>query len=126
MSIPERRRSARRAPHARDPAAQLRLRTGRQLNVVNIGPTGALVESDGRLLPGTHVEVHVMTVDGRQLVRSRVVRAFVSALSADGIVYRGALAFERHVEIAEPDLGITSQSETFLHQPFNREEHAAK
>jgi hypothetical protein len=41
-----------------------------------------------------------MTTEGRELVRSRVVRAFVWSLWADRIVYRGALAFERHIELA--------------------------
>jgi hypothetical protein len=96
----ERRRTARRVPLADDAVARLRLRTGRELAVVDVGANGALVETDGRLLPGTCVDVHVMTVDGRELVRSRVVRAFVWTLCADRIVYRGALAFERHIELA--------------------------
>jgi hypothetical protein len=99
----ERRRMPRRVPHPSEPVARLRLRTGRELQVIDVGAAGALVESDGRLLPGTCVDVHVMTLDGRELVRSRVVRAFVSQLSADRIVYRGALAFERCVELARAE-----------------------
>ena len=95
----ERRRAARRLPHASEPLARVRLRAGRELTVVDVAATGALVETDGRLLPGTWVDVHVTTADGRELVRSRIVRAFVWALSSDRIVYRGALAFERRVEI---------------------------
>jgi hypothetical protein len=90
----------RRVPHVSEPTARLRLRTGRELAVVDVAPTGALVETDGRLLPGTGVDVHVMTAEGRELVRSRVVRAFVWSLRGDRIVYRGALAFERHIELA--------------------------
>ena len=96
----DRRRTPRRAPDTDEPIARLRLRTGRELTVVDVAATGALVETDRRLLPGTGVDVHVMTTDGRELVRSRVVRAFVWKLSADRIVYRGALAFERHMELA--------------------------
>ena len=95
----ERRRMPRRTPHPSDPVARLRLRTGRELHVVNVCGAGALVETDGRLLPGTCVDVHVMTVEGRELVRSRVLRAFVSELSFDRIVYRSALAFERQVDL---------------------------
>ena len=95
----ERRRAPRRLPHASEPLARLRLRAGRELTVVDVAATGALVETDGRLLPGTCVDVHVMTAEGRELVRSRIVRAYVSALSSDRIMYRGALAFERRVEI---------------------------
>ena len=106
MTPVERRRAPRRVPEAGEAAARLRLRTGRELAVVDIAAVGALVETDGRLLPGTWVEVHVMTVDGRELVRSRVVHAYVSDLSADRIVYRGALAFDRFVAVAmsPPDL----------------------
>lgn len=96
----ERRRAPRRVPQASEPTARLRLRTGRELAVVDVGATGALVETEGRLLPGTGVDVHVMTSDGRELVRSRIVRAFVCGVWADRIVYRGALAFERHIELA--------------------------
>ena len=95
----DRRLTPRRTPHASDPVARLRLRAGRELTVVNVAAGGALVETEGRLLPGTHVDVHVMTPNGRELVRSRIVRAFVWQLSGERIVYRGALAFERHVEI---------------------------
>jgi hypothetical protein len=95
----ERRRTPRCMPNAADPVARLRLRAGRELAVVDLAPGGALVEAEGRLLPGTHVDVHVIGVDGRVLVRSRVVRAYVHRLSGDRILYRGALAFERHVEL---------------------------
>lgn len=97
----DRRRAPRRVPHASEPLARLRLRAGRELTVVNVAPGGALVEGEGRLLPGTHVDVHVITPDGRVLVRSRVVRAFVSRLCSDRIVYRGGLAFEQEVDLGE-------------------------
>ena len=51
-----------------------------------------------RLLPGTHVDVHLVTCDGRLLIRSRVVRAFVCHVGASEIRYRGALAFDRPVQ----------------------------
>jgi hypothetical protein len=96
----ERRRAPRHVPQTSDPTARLRLRTGRELGVVDVAATGALVETEGRLLPGTGVDVHVMTTEGRELVRSRIVRAFVWSVCPDRIVYRGALAFERHIELA--------------------------
>jgi hypothetical protein len=77
----------------------MRLRAGRELAVIDVSGLGALVEGETRLLPGTHVDVHVVTPDGRLLVRSRIVRAWVAALSAEQIRYRGALAFERAVDI---------------------------
>jgi hypothetical protein len=94
----ERRRAPRREPAADEPLSRARLRTGRELAVINVSNTGLLVEGATRLLPGTHVDVHVITRDGRVLVRSRVTRAWVCALQADLICYRGALAFDRTVD----------------------------
>ena len=76
----------------------MRLRTGRELAVVDISPSGALVEGATRLLPGTHVDVHVVTRHGRALVRTRVVRSSVWQLQADAVSYRTALAFDAAVD----------------------------
>lgn len=96
----ERRRTARRVPDAREPLAHVRLRAGRELAVLNLSPSGALVAGSTRLLPGTHVDVHVVTRGGRVLVRSRIVRVFVSDVRADAVSYHGALAFDRLVDVA--------------------------
>jgi hypothetical protein len=95
---PERRRAPRRVPQPGDALARVRLRTGRELAVVDISACGVLVEGSTRLVPGTHAEVHVVTRHGRTLVRTRVVRAFVSHLDADAVCYRSALAFETNVD----------------------------
>ena len=94
----ERRRAARRVPAAEEPLARFRLRAGGELTVLDLSNVGALVEGPSRLLPGTRVDVHVITGEGRELVRSRVVRAFVSTLTADLVRYRGALAFDTPVD----------------------------
>lgn len=93
----ERRREGRRLPDGHEPLCHLRLRTGLHLSVVDVSDGGALVEG-ARLLPGTHVDVHVTTRDGRVLVRSRVVRAYVAGLQANAVCYRGALAFDRAID----------------------------
>ena len=102
----ERRHTARRVPEVREPLAHVRLRAGRELAVLNVSPSGALVEGPTRLLPGTHVDVHVVTRTGRVLVRSRIVRAFVSGLQADAVSYHGALAFDRLVDVAAAGYAI--------------------
>ena len=99
MIAPDRRRHARRTPSDEEPLARVRLRTGRELCVRDLADGGALVEG-ARLLPGTHVTVHVTTGEGRVLVRSRVVRAWVCALAADAVAYRAALVFERPLHTA--------------------------
>jgi hypothetical protein len=94
----DRRHTVRRTPDATEPIAQVRLRAGRALAVLDVSNGGALVEGRVRLLPGTHVDVHVITPAGRVLVRSRVSRASVSILAADTVTYRGALIFDRGID----------------------------
>jgi hypothetical protein len=94
----ERRRGLRRAPADDEPISRVRLRGGRELAVIDVSNDGALVEGTTRLLPGTHVDVHIVTKEGRTLVRSRVVRASVSYLDAVVVKYRGAIAFEQSTD----------------------------
>jgi hypothetical protein len=98
----ERRRACRRRPSTDEPASLARLRTGRDMAVLDVSDAGILVEGVTRLLPGTHVDVHVVAHDGRTLVRCRVARCFIAALDAGSVTYRGALAFERHVDTRVP------------------------
>jgi len=103
MTITRDRRGAPRwTPTGSDALGRLRLRGGREVVVVDLSATGALVEGDARFLPGTHVDVHVMTDAGRMLVRSRVIRAFVSGVASERITYRAGLAFDRQVGYALP------------------------
>ena len=90
----ERRRMVRRVPSPGEPLSRARLRIGRELAVLDVSNSGILVESVTRLLPGTHVDVHIVTRDGRVLVRSHVVRAYVTEVTADVVRYRVALAFD--------------------------------
>lgn len=94
----ERRRTIRREPHSEEPLSHVRLRTGRELTVVNISSSGALVEGLTRLLPNTHTDLHIVTRHGRVLVRTRVVRACVWRLERDMVCYRTGLAFDRAVD----------------------------
>jgi hypothetical protein len=71
--------------------------------VIDVSSAGVLAESAARLLPNTHVEIHVTTHAGRALVRSRVVRVWVHALSVDAIVYHAAFAFDRSLDIRSVD-----------------------
>lgn len=96
----ERRHCPRRTPDEGEPLTRIRLRTGRDLTVIDVSDSGALVEGQTRLLPGTRVEVHIVGRAGRVLVRSRVVRAWVNSLDADGVKYRSGLAFEQRVDTA--------------------------
>jgi hypothetical protein len=92
---------------------RLRLRGGREVSLVDLSANGALVEGDARLLPGTHVDVHVVTTNGRVLVRSRVVRAYVCAVSRDRITYRSGLAFDHHVDVSGYSIPAASPPPVF-------------
>jgi hypothetical protein len=76
------------------------LRIGRELVVLDVSNRGILVEGVTRLLPGTHVDVHVVAREGRVLVRSQVVRAYVAEITAATVKYRGALAFDRVIDMS--------------------------
>lgn len=94
----EHRRAVRRVVASDEPLAQAKLRTGGQLVVFEASSWGVLIETTARLLPGRHLDVHIVTSGGRVLVRSRVVRAFVCHLLPDAIRYRVSLAFEQAVD----------------------------
>ena len=113
----ERRTVTRRVPISDEPLSRVRLRTGRELLVVNVSNTGLLVEGTLRLLPGTHVDVHVVTPGGRVLVRSRIVRAYVFELQPDTVRYRGALAFERTIDTTTAGYGVHGVLGGFADQP---------
>jgi len=81
-----------------EPLAHAKLRIGGQLNVLDASTWGALAESTERLLPGRHLDVHVVTSGGRVLVRVRVARSYVWHLLPDAIYYRAALAFEQPID----------------------------
>jgi hypothetical protein len=95
----ERRRALRRPVAAGEPLAAARLRTGGQLRIVDASSSGALAETTERLLPGRHLDVHVISAQGRVLVRARVARAYVARLEADAVHYEAALAFDRALDV---------------------------
>lgn len=106
MTSTERRRTLRSALADDDRQSRVRPGAGRELVVLDASNGGLLVEGDVRLLPGTHVDVHVVTSDGRWPVRSRVVRAWVSSLDASTVTYRGAVAFEQQIDTGTPEYGF--------------------
>jgi hypothetical protein len=66
--------------------------------VLEASSWGALTETTERMLPGRHLDVHVVTLGGRVLVRGRVARAYVCQLQPDAIYYRAALVFEQPID----------------------------
>jgi len=74
-----------------------RIRPGHPANIVDVSAGGALIETMFRLLPGTSVELHVETSTRHTRVRGEVLRSAVTKLRADGVCYRGAIRFDRHL-----------------------------
>jgi hypothetical protein len=110
-SGPERRRAVRRIPHADESLSRVRLRTGRELAVIDISSAGDLIEGTTRLLPGTRTDVHVVTRHGRMLVRTRVIRSFIWRLERDLVSYRTAVEFDTAVD-TEADSALSEGSES--------------
>jgi hypothetical protein len=98
----ERRKSERRRPATDEALSWARLRTGTELAVLDISNHGALVESRTRLLPGTHVDLHLMTTAGRVLRRAKIARAFIGRLDSSTLSYYVALAFDAPVDTSQP------------------------
>ena len=74
-----------------------RIRPGHPASIVDVSAGGALIETMFRLLPGTSVELHVETSTRHTRVRGEVLRSAVTKLRADGVCYRGAIRFDRHL-----------------------------
>jgi hypothetical protein len=98
----ERRRAVRRIPQQEEALSRVRLRLGRELTVVDVSSSGICLEGLTRLLPNTHTDIHIVTRNGRVLVRARVVRALVWRLERDVVCYRTALAFDVVVDTEPP------------------------
>lgn len=82
----------------------VRLLPGRDIALINISSGGALIESETRLVPGAHVNLHLQSTGGRLQLRGRLLRCAVSAVAAErGLRYLGALAFERPFELPRED-----------------------
>ncbi len=99
-------RAVERRRHVRRPAADLgwleaaRLRPGLGVVLVDLSPGGALVETATRLRPGTKTALQLTVSDGDLRVSGEVVRAWVSAIGRErGILYRGALRFDRPMDL---------------------------
>ena len=87
------RRVAPRLPAAQAGIERIRFRGGRSARVVDVSATGALIEADWRLLPGSRVDLLVGDPASRRAT-GRIVRSCVSFMTRERIHYRGAVAFD--------------------------------
>jgi hypothetical protein len=75
------------------------VRPGNPIALVNLALGGALVHSTRPLRPGARIHMHI--TGGTHVVRAagHVLRCGVARLSADGVVYVGALKFDNHCSL---------------------------
>lgn len=92
------RRAARRASGGRVREIAGRVRAGQDLCVLDLSPSGALVEGGRPLRPGARIDVQLSCGGDRVNVPARVVRCLVAAIDADeGVRYHAGLAFEQRL-----------------------------
>ena len=98
--------AAERRRHVRRPATDLawlravRLRPGLDAVAVDLSPGGALVETATRLRPRMKTVLQLTSDDGEMRASGEIVRAWVSAIvPGRGILYRGALRFDRPMDL---------------------------
>ncbi len=107
----ERRRHARVKPVECSPPARVRLRPGREGQLVNLSRGGACVDTSSRLLPGTPIDVQLLASGWQWTGEARVVRCLVAALPREEKVrYRAGLQFATPIDT---DLGPVREAESF-------------
>ena len=116
----EQRRALRRSVTAGEPLATARLRTGGHLRILDASSWGALAETTERMLPGRQLDVHVVSAQGRVLVRARVARAYVARLEADAVHYEAALAFDRALDVRADGYVMPAELAGVENDPGNR------
>lgn len=92
------RRHHRRLPAAAHNITAVRIRPGHAAaSVVDASTDGALIETVHRLLPGRPVDLHIEAGTHHARIKARVLRCTIAAIHEAAVVYRGAVAFERHL-----------------------------
>ncbi len=76
-----------------------RVRAGQDVGILDLSPSGALIEGARPLPPGARIDVQLSVAAGRVVVTARVVRCVVAAIDVEqGITYHAGLSFENRVE----------------------------
>jgi PilZ domain len=94
---PDRRRARRHRTIHDHGIVSARVRPGREASLLDVSAGGALVETTYRLLPGSHIELHVATNECRASVRGGVLRCAVVAVQATDMRYRSAIGFNHQL-----------------------------
>lgn len=73
------------------------------VDVINASRCGILVAGTVRLNPGTQIPVEIFCADAPVRLRGRVVRSQVTELSAKGLRYQIAIAFNRPLALLDEE-----------------------
>ena len=95
----ERRAAPRLSPSAIPSLKSVRLVAGPEVRLINISRSGALVESEARLSPGSNLCIRLVTEESMYLLKGRVVRARAAAFAGTTIRYQIAVAFDEELPI---------------------------
>lgn len=94
------RRRAERIPAAEwTSISRARVRPGPDVLIVNVSRCGVLVECASAILPGQIVVLEVCAGHTQWETRGAVVRAFVTMVEHQRARYRGAIEFDRRIEL---------------------------
>ncbi len=98
----ERRRTPRDSGEALSWVRELRVRPGLAATLVNLSEEGAVIETGTSLRPGAQAAIQLTSAKAARSICGQVVRSWVAAILPDegGVRYRGALMFERPVDLA--------------------------
>ena len=89
------RRSVPRHPASALHGVTARLRPGRDVILIDISESGALIDARTRLLPGSSVVFQLLLASQTVTLRGHVVRCEVASINPSrGVRYRGAVSFD--------------------------------
>jgi PilZ domain-containing protein len=75
-------------------AMRARVRPGHEVVIVDVSPSGALIEMTIPLRPGARVHVHLKASSSEAALGARVTRCAVTAVSETRVLYRAGLQFD--------------------------------
>jgi hypothetical protein len=98
-TMPERRAARRWTPQELPWPVACRITPGHEVLIVNLSAVGILVEAETPLPPGLDLALHLIRPSRRVSLSGRVVRSFVSGVTArDGPSFRAGIVFDRWFE----------------------------
>jgi hypothetical protein len=77
----------------------VRLPGGSKADLLNLSNTGMLLETSSKFAPGYSGAVQLCRADDEVIVPARFVRSEVGTVTARGVRYRAAVAFERTIDL---------------------------